>query len=64
MHRANYLTSWVVFYVAANGSLFYWNWGENYAGSSGLPTKRSPTPQPHSDVKVFLPYFLCRVVML
>ncbi|CAB4020615.1 pantothenate kinase 4-like, partial [Paramuricea clavata] len=37
--------------AAADGSLFYWNWGENYAGSSGLPTKTFKTPQLHADVK-------------
>ena len=43
----------IFFYcLAANGSPFYWNWGENYAGSSGLPTKTFKTPQPYVDVEV------------
>ena len=40
------------FSVAANGSPFFWNWGENYAGSSGLLTKQLKTVQPQADVEV------------
>ena len=42
----------VFFSAAANGSPFFWNWGENYAGSSGLPTKQLKTVQPQADVEV------------
>ncbi|XP_046852774.1 4'-phosphopantetheine phosphatase-like isoform X2 [Xenia sp. Carnegie-2017] len=37
--------------TAAIGSSFLSNWGENYAGSSGLLTKSFKTPQPQSGMK-------------
>lgn len=42
----------VLFQIADNGAPFFWNWGENYAGSSGLPTKTFKTPQHQLDAKV------------
>lgn len=38
--------------VAANGSQFLGNWGENYAGSSGLPTKQRKKVHPEANVEV------------
>lgn len=37
--------------AVANGTPFYLNWGENYAGSSGLPTKSLNKPQAQVDIK-------------
>ncbi|XP_028401934.1 pantothenate kinase 4-like [Dendronephthya gigantea] len=37
--------------AAYNGSPLFWNWGENYAGSSGLPTKTFKTPEHRPDAK-------------